>query len=359
MDKRKLSSTKDRAAHRIKIIRGHLNKIEKMIVDDEYCVDIVHQSRAVQSALKKLDLLLIEDHLNHCVVHQIKNNEEEIKYLRQKNELDQQQIKSLNTLIAELSKRLSDSESLKSHFISNISNELVNPFTSVLALTENILNVDKENWKKVISMISLMHTEVFNLDFQLKNIFAAAKFEAGETIPEISLVNIDQCIIDTIKYFKYEARRKKVSIKCLSQHENIPVYFKTDKEKFELLISNLISNAIKFSYPQSEVLIKINISEKELITEVVDFGEGISQKNQKVVFDRFKRSEDGISSINRGHGLGLSVNKAIIDILNGKISFTTELEKGTTFKIMIPEPSEKTKGEELFGEDIFFKEEKF
>ncbi len=76
MDKRKKTTTKQKAVHRIKIIQGHLKKIEEMINQNTYCVDIVHQSRAVQSALKKLDLLIIEDHLNHCVIHQVKNGEE-------------------------------------------------------------------------------------------------------------------------------------------------------------------------------------------------------------------------------------------------------------------------------------------
>lgn len=71
MDKRHKTTTKDRAIHRIRIIKGHLDAIEKMLADDVYCVDIVHQSRAVQKALKKMDLLLIEGHLNTCVVHQI------------------------------------------------------------------------------------------------------------------------------------------------------------------------------------------------------------------------------------------------------------------------------------------------
>ena len=75
-DKRHKTTTKDRGLHRIKIIKGHLNKIEQMLENDEYCVDIVHQSRAVQSALKKLDLLIIEDHLNGCVIRQIQNGEE-------------------------------------------------------------------------------------------------------------------------------------------------------------------------------------------------------------------------------------------------------------------------------------------
>lgn len=76
MDKRKKTTTKDRALHRIKIIKGHMNSIEKMLEESAYCVDIVHQSRAVQKALKNLDLLIIESHLKGCVVHQIKSGKE-------------------------------------------------------------------------------------------------------------------------------------------------------------------------------------------------------------------------------------------------------------------------------------------
>lgn len=67
---------KDRALHRLKIAQGHIESISKMIEDDAYCLDVVHQSRAVQKALHKLDLMLIEDHLNHCVVDQVKSGQE-------------------------------------------------------------------------------------------------------------------------------------------------------------------------------------------------------------------------------------------------------------------------------------------
>lgn len=75
-DKRKKTSPKERALHRTKIIKGHIAKLETMLEEDAYCVDVVHQSRAIQSALKKLDLLLIENHLNACVKKQFKNNKE-------------------------------------------------------------------------------------------------------------------------------------------------------------------------------------------------------------------------------------------------------------------------------------------
>lgn len=76
MDKRKKRTTKERALHRTKIIGGHIAKLEKMLEEDAYCVDVVHQSRAIQSALKKLDLLLIENHLSCCVIKQMKEGKE-------------------------------------------------------------------------------------------------------------------------------------------------------------------------------------------------------------------------------------------------------------------------------------------
>jgi CsoR family transcriptional regulator, copper-sensing transcriptional repressor len=66
---------KDRILHRLKIARGHLNKVITMVESDEYCVDVIHQSQAVQKALKEIDHLTLEQHLNTCVVDHIKNGE--------------------------------------------------------------------------------------------------------------------------------------------------------------------------------------------------------------------------------------------------------------------------------------------
>ncbi|HVX93156.1 MAG TPA: metal-sensing transcriptional repressor [Candidatus Dojkabacteria bacterium] len=67
-----MKTLKDKKLHRIKIISGHIKAIQKMIEQDQYCVDIVLQSLAVQKALRNLDMTIIEDHMNSCVVEQIK-----------------------------------------------------------------------------------------------------------------------------------------------------------------------------------------------------------------------------------------------------------------------------------------------
>ena len=71
----KMKTKKDTLLHCIKIIQGHVRAIESMLNNNEYCIDIVHQSQAVQKALKKLDSLVMEDHIKHCVVEQAKKGD--------------------------------------------------------------------------------------------------------------------------------------------------------------------------------------------------------------------------------------------------------------------------------------------
>ena len=70
-------TNKNKALHRIKIIKGHLNCIEKMIENNAYCVNVIHQSLAVQKALKQLDAFIMAEHLKHCVIEQVKKGENE------------------------------------------------------------------------------------------------------------------------------------------------------------------------------------------------------------------------------------------------------------------------------------------
>lgn len=285
----------------------------------------------------------------------------EVERLSELSESNSGEIKRLEHLLVDVNSKLEEADALKSHFISNICNELVNPFTSVLTLADSILDVDKENWKKVITMIALIHSEVFHLDFQLKNIFAAAKLEAGELHPDISTVDISSILNNIIESFKYDTRHKGLSIELseTNHNANTKIFFNTDPEKLHLIVSNLVSNAIKFSHNNSKIIVRVERTLDALNIEVEDYGQGISPENEKIIFDRFKRVDSGINSINRGHGLGLSVNKAVLDILDGTISFRSKLNEGATFFVSIPESTEESSGISTDANELFFKEEKF
>ena len=68
---------KQRIVHRLKIAKGHLNKVIQMIEDDEYCIDVLHQSQAVQQALRQTEAVLIEHHLNNCMLDQLRNGQQD------------------------------------------------------------------------------------------------------------------------------------------------------------------------------------------------------------------------------------------------------------------------------------------
>ena len=100
---------------------------------------------------------------------------DELQKRFEENKKTIQELKDLTEELKIVNKKLEESEALKSHFISNITNEIINPFTSILGLSRNILAVKKENWKKVISMVALIHSEAFNLDFQITKYISCSK----------------------------------------------------------------------------------------------------------------------------------------------------------------------------------------
>ncbi|MFP4620536.1 MAG: sensor histidine kinase [Bacteroidales bacterium] len=286
----------------------------------------------------------------------------ELKERFDRNKKSLEEIQKLYDELKEVNKKLEDSEALKSHFISNITNEIINPFSSIMGLAKNIMSQKEPDWKQVKSMVSMIYYEAFNLDFQLRNIFVAARLEAGEIYPEVLNVDVRKLLESVIDSFKYELDKKKMKVEF--NFDLVPLkghtyYFKTDPEKVKLIISNLLSNAVKYSYENSNIVLKVWDSDGKLFISVKDFGTGISEKNQEIIFDRFKQLDSGINSVYRGHGLGLSINKALIDLLNGDIDIQTEKGKGSEFTISIPEMQNNISGFAFDDNETFFGKEDF
>jgi len=133
-----------------------------------------------------------------------------IKELQRRFEENHKTIQKFKEFTEELklvNKNLEESKALKSHFISNITNEIINPFTSILRLSRSIISLKKENMKKIISMVSFIHYEAFNLDFQLRNILLVAKIEAGNIYSEILNVDLKKLFKSVIYSFRFKAKK--------------------------------------------------------------------------------------------------------------------------------------------------------
>ncbi|MFO7658553.1 MAG: HAMP domain-containing sensor histidine kinase [Bacteroidales bacterium] len=284
----------------------------------------------------------------------------ELKKRFEENKKNLDELTRLNKILTKVNNKLSEAEAMKSHFISNISNEIINPFTSILALSKTILESGKESWKKVISMVALIHTETFNLDFQFANIFAAAKLEAGEISPEISKIDIFSLIKDVIDSFKYEAKRKKLKILINDEPDSKiqeEMFFISDFQKIKLILANLLSNAVNFSFTEGKIELECKREDSMLVLSVQDYGQGISPEHHEIIFDRFQKLDSGINSFNRGHGLGLSVIKAFVDLLGGEISLKSLPGMGAKFIVVLPESQGDIEGITFSGNELLFDEE--
>jgi len=264
------------------------------------------------------------------------------------------ELNNVTRQLLEVNEKLAESEALKTHFISNITNELVNPFSSIMGLSMHIAEAKPADFEKIKGMALLIHDEAFSLDFQLKNIFAAAAIEAGEMCPEYSNVNVSSVINSVIEAYQHLMRKRKIIFENNNQLDKAEITFKTDADKLQLIVSNLISNAINFSSQDSLIVLNVQIEDNNLHLSVKDNGIGIQQKDFKVIFDRFSRLDTTINSVKRGHGLGLSVVKAYIDLLNGDIQVESNEAIGSVFTIILPEAQVDDMFDQSEGNEIFF-----
>ncbi len=276
---------------------------------------------------------------------EIENYRKQLLILQKENE---ELIKSLHTV----NEKLCDSERLKGHFISNITNEIINPFASILALSDNIQHLKEGEISSAHRMADLIFEEAFHLDFQLKNIFAAAQIEAGKSDLKIVSFNLKDFSDYLHEYFIDQLQKKKIrlSINFTNETESEELFrFTSDREKLDLILKNLISNSIKFSFEDSTIDIEFLYGQGILSVEVKDYGKGIHKEDRKVIFDRFKQLDEKINSINTGHGLGLSIVLAYVDMLDGKVGLKDNFEGGTRITITIPESNEPDEWDDLEG----------
>ena len=281
--------------------------------------------------------------MNSIIEKEMKKCQQQILHLEKENE---ELVKSLY----DVNEKLRSSERLKGHFISNITNEIVNPFASVLALAQSIKQLNEGDISKAHHMAELIFEEAFHLDFQLKNIFAAALIEAGKEEIKCTAIDINELSKVVASYFKplLDKSRIKLSIRVSAAIINKdPVLFISDRDKLELILKNLISNSIKYSPVDSLIEVEYMLSKGELQIEVSDHGKGINPEDRKIIFDRFKQLDEKINSINTGHGLGLSIVQSYTDMLGGKVSLDTNPERGTTVIINLPESSGEGEWDDL------------
>lgn len=265
------------------------------------------------------------------------SDEELIEELRRRFEETKRALFDLRIVsakLAEVNKKLIESEKMKSNFLSNIRNEIVNPLSAILGLSYEMEH-DAPADAPMTKFARMIHEEAFELDLQLRNIFMAAEIEAGEAVVAPVMANIGRLVEDAVDSFtpRAEAGGKKINAIL----EPAEIVFKTDTAKLYCIISNLLANAIEYSLAGGSVEVSARIRDGRLVIALRDEGIGIDRDKQAAIFDRFRQIDEGVSKAHHGHGLGLSIVKALVEVMGGTIHLDSKPGKGSAFIVTLPE----------------------
>ena len=267
---------------------------------------------------------------------------EELDKRFKENEKAFNALKIMTKKLENLNEKLTDSETLKSNFLSNIKNEINNPLTSILVMSKELISGEPLDAETLSSLGRMIHSEAFSLDSQLRNIFAAAEFEAGDAAICISKININSLVNSTIESLQHKADRKAAKVHFTpAAGPKDETYFHSDPDKLHLIIFNLLGNAIEFSDEGGRVELMAWKQDGNLYISIKDYGTGIDDTDRDKIFDRFRQLDMGVTKNHLGHGLGLSTVKAAIDMLGGTISVESMKGEGSVFTISIPEAEEE------------------
>ncbi|WP_426431621.1 ATP-binding protein [Winogradskyella sp. HB-48] len=231
------------------------------------------------------------------------------------------------------SKRLQELDALKSRFITNITHEFRTPLTIILGYLGNVKNKVSDQ-KELETSLETIEQNSNNLLDLVNQMLDLAKLEKGQLKLNLVQNDIIKFSANVVDSFLSIASDKGVNLNLDAQPNEIIMDF--DAEKMRQILTNLFSNAIKFSPQNSEVSIKLQKNNSNLNITVSDQGYGISKEELSNIFDRFYQVEDKAQKISQGTGIGLALTKELVELLNGTIEVSSEVGRGSTFEITLP-----------------------
>ncbi|MBP6623775.1 MAG: response regulator, partial [Chitinophagaceae bacterium] len=256
-----------------------------------------------------------------------------------------------------------ESEKLKTAFLQNMSHEIRTPLNAISGFIQMLdnPNLSDEKRKSFSSIIKNSSNQLLSI---VGDILTISSLETKQEKIAINPVNINSILIELLAIFKQQAADQNI---MLYVKQNLSDHFAeiyTDRVKLTQILSNLVSNALKFT-SQGSIEFGYNLKQDNLEFFVIDSGIGIPQEQHQKIFERFQQANIGINQQYGGTGLGLAISKGFVELLGGEIWLKSEVNKGATFFFTIPyqavhaqeadtnlPSSQKKKATVLIAEDV-------
>jgi len=230
-------------------------------------------------------------------------------------------------------------ERVRTEFIANVSHELKTPLTSIKGFTETLKSFDFDDKQDAIRFLNIIEDEADRLYRLINDILSLSELEQKKTKTVKEKIDIEKAVEEVLSVLKSQSDKKNIELSAKIQEglESIS----GDGDKFKQMLINLIDNAVKYTPENGKVSIEAykqshNADLDKLIIKVKDNGIGIPKQHIPRLFERFYRVDKARSRTIGGTGLGLAIVKHIVMLFNGEIEVTSEVGKGTEFRIILP-----------------------
>jgi len=260
------------------------------------------------------------------IIHQ---NTETIQAQNEEYQQLNEELNQTNEALLHSVERAEQSDRLKSAFLANMSHEIRTPLNSIIGFSE-LLAEEKyrpEEIQKYASIISASGGRLLRL---VNDLIDISKIESGVEIVRKSEIYPYHTIQEVVGQFRLIAGEKSIEILEIVEPESRELILFTDPQKLHQILTNLLNNALKFT-TEGSVEIGMNDQGDRVLFFVRDSGIGISPTHVDRIFDRFYQVDSSISRQFEGAGIGLSLCKAMVELLGGKISVESEVGRGSTF----------------------------
>src|SRR5699024_1554614 len=224
-------------------------------------------------------------------------------------------------------------ELMRKDFVANVSHELRTPITSIAGFAEALVedSIDDEETRK--KFLKIIYEEGKRLQLLIEDLLILSRLEQDEFQLHVSNVNISEVLEDVVPLIKQQAEQNEINFH-VSIDKNPSIV--ADSQKLKQILINLLANAVSYTPTNGTVQLRIDEAKDQLRIRVSDTGIGIDKEDIPRIFERFYRVDKARSRDTGGTGLGLAITKHIVEVHKGTIKVESELNKGTTFTVLLP-----------------------
>ncbi len=229
-------------------------------------------------------------------------------------------------------------DQVRRDFVANVSHELRTPLSILRGYIETLLDTPKTPREELTRILRVMERHSDRLELLVEDLLTLAQLESGNPNLQLGMIDLSSFLREMVRDWEKKLTRKQLNIVVDLPTELLPI--SADRTRMQEALYNLLDNAVKYSREHGKIRLSARQRDGEIELAVSDDGIGIAKEDLTRIFERFYRADKarGPGKV-RGTGLGLAIVKHVAQLHGGRVEAESELEKGTTIRVILPSAS--------------------